>query len=67
MCRKIKYLLLIVLTAAATASASERTVVSYEISETNLILSSPDTGMTLYESTGRPPAAHRCQRRAVMF
>ncbi|MGA2324575.1 MAG: hypothetical protein ABSG22_12105, partial [Sedimentisphaerales bacterium] len=60
MCRKIKYLLLIVLTAAATASASELTVVSYETSETNLTLSSPDTGMTLTKvlgGTGGAPAA----------
>jgi hypothetical protein len=42
MCRlmKIKYLLLIALAAAATASASELTVVSYEPAETSLIVSS---------------------------
>ncbi len=40
MCRKIKYLLLITLIAAATASASELTVVSYEPAETSLIVSS---------------------------
>ncbi len=60
MCSKIKYLLLIVLAAAATASASELTVVSYETSETNLTLSSPDTGMTLTKvlaGTGGAPAA----------
>ena len=60
MCRKIKYLLLIALAAAATASASELTVVSYETSETNLTLSSPDTGMTLTKvlgGTGGAPAA----------
>ena len=50
----------IVLTTAATASASELTVVSYETSETNLTLSSPDTGMTLTKvlgGTGGAPAA----------
>ena len=60
MCRKIKYLLLIALAAVATASASELTVVSYETSETNLTLSSPDTGMTLTKvlgGTGGAPAA----------
>jgi hypothetical protein len=42
MCRlmKIKYLLLIALAAAATASASELTVVSYEPAETSLVVSS---------------------------
>ena len=60
MCQKIKYLLLIVLVAAATASSSELTVVSYEPAETNLTLSSPDTGMTLTKvlaGTGGAPAA----------
>jgi len=40
MCQKIKYLLLIVLAAAATASASELTIISYEPAETNLVISS---------------------------
>jgi hypothetical protein len=57
---KKKYLLLIALAAAATASASEFTVVSYEPAETSLTLSSPDTGMTLTKvlaGTGGAPAA----------
>jgi hypothetical protein len=49
MCRKIKYLLLIVLTAAATALASKLTVVSYEPNETNLTVNPApwDTGLTV--------------------
>jgi hypothetical protein len=60
--RLAKRLKIKIVTAAATASASELTVVSYETSETNLILSSPDTGMTLTKvlagTSGAPAATH---------
>lgn len=59
MCRKIKYLLLIALAAAATASASELTVVSYEPAETSLIVSSGEisTILKLLGGVGGVPSA----------
>jgi hypothetical protein len=59
MCRKIKYLLLIALAAAATASASELTVVSYEPAETSLVVSSGEiqTMEKVLGGVGGVPAA----------
>jgi hypothetical protein len=56
---KIKYLFIIVLTVAVTASASQLTVVSYEPSETSLVVSSGEivTIQKLLGGTGSVPSA----------